>query len=105
RQRVGMLEGFVLEAASGEPISGAEVSVWHLNNSGERVADPALTTDANGFFSMKSSRSWGYLFRARHHGQDLATPEDIRSYYWQDPDERNPTPRAMTIFFTDRTIY
>jgi hypothetical protein len=105
RQRAGLLEGFVLQAGSGEPISGAEASVWHLNNSGERVSDPTLTTDTNGFFSMKASRSWGYLFRARHEGQEIATPGDLQSYYWQDPEEQNPSLRAMTIFFTDRAIY
>ena len=40
REREGWIEGFVLEADSGEPVAGAEVSVWHLDNNGNRVADP-----------------------------------------------------------------
>src|SRR5205823_13050814 len=99
RQRNGMLEGFVLEANSGEPVSGAEVSAWHLDQSGNRVADPTLTSDTNGFFSVKSSQSWGHLFRARHEGREIATADDLGSYYQGD---QGPTPHAATVLFTDR---
>src|SRR5205814_3672770 len=46
RQHDGRLEGFVLEANSGEPIGGAELSVWRVDNQGNGVADPVLTTDS-----------------------------------------------------------
>ena len=59
RTRSGQLEGFVLKADSGEPIAGATVSVWHLDNQGNRVADPALTTDENGFFSHQAGAEPG----------------------------------------------
>src|ERR1051326_153970 len=77
RQRDGEFEGFVLEAKSGEPISGAELAVWHLDNQGNRVADPGLTTDENGFFSLNTSQNQGYLTRPRHKGRELATPNDL----------------------------
>ena len=99
----GNLEGFVLDADSGEPIQGAEVDVWHLDNQGTRVADPKLTTDGNGFFSMKPTVNRGYLLRVRHGGQELATPGDLWSYNWQQRPE--PRPSAQTIFFTDRALY
>ncbi len=101
RQRDGALEGFVLEANSGEPISGAELSVWHLDNQGNRVADPTLTTDQNGLFTMKSSQPHGYLFRARYRGRELAAPGDVVAYGWQE----RQRPEAQTIFFTDRALY
>lgn len=103
RQRGGVIEGFVLHANSGEPISDAEISVWHLNNQGDRIADPTMHTDENGLFSMNGTRNFGYLFRARHDGQELATIDDIYNYSWQNPEEEKP--RAMTFFFTDRAIY
>jgi hypothetical protein len=103
RQRSGKLEGFVLEAISGEPVNFAEVSVWHLDNQGNRISDPTLITDENGFFSMNPSRSWGYLFRARHNGRELATANDLQVYDGQTPEEQKP--HAVTIFFTDRAIY
>ncbi len=97
------LEGFVLQANSGEPIPGAQVSIWHLNQTGDRVGDPTATTDENGFFSMKSEQNRGYLFRATHEGQSVATQGDIWNYYWQGQEQQRPA--AQTIFFTDRAIY
>ncbi len=99
----GSLEGFVLDADSGEPILGAEVEVWHLDHQGTRVADPKLTTDANGFFSMEPGVNQSYLFRARHNGQELATSGDLGFYAWQV--RREPPATARTIFFTDRALY
>jgi hypothetical protein len=103
RTRNGRIEGFVLQADSGEPVHGAEVSVWHLDNQGNRVADPALTTDENGAFSLKPAENPGYLFRARHNGQELATAADIWTYGWQN--QQTYQPAAQTVFFTDRAIY
>jgi uncharacterized protein YfaS (alpha-2-macroglobulin family) len=99
----GLIEGFVLKAGSGEPVTGAEVAVWHLDNQGNRIPDPTLTTDENGFFSITPSRNAGYLFRARHDGQELATAGDLWTYGGYDPQQ--PRPTAQTVFFTDRAIY
>jgi hypothetical protein len=103
RTHDGRIEGFVLKADSGEPVTGAEVSVWHLDNQGNRVADPTLTTDENGFFSVKPSKNRGYLFRVRHNGQELATAGDLWAYGGYGPQEVRPG--AITVFFTDRAIY
>jgi len=103
RPRAGNIEGFVLEANSGEPVSGAEISVWHLDNNGNRVADPKLATDENGTFSIKPAQNRGYLFLARHNGQELGTAQDLWWYGWNQPGEQRPY--AATIFFTDRAIY
>ena len=103
RTRAGKIEGFVLMANSGEPVVGAEVFIWHLNNQGTRIADPTLTTDENGFFSIKPVQNNGYLFRARYNGQNLATTSDIWTYGYSGPQE--PRPAAQTVFFTDRAIY
>ncbi|HOX56208.1 MAG TPA: alpha-2-macroglobulin family protein [Candidatus Paceibacterota bacterium] len=103
RTRDGKIEGFVLVADSGEPVSGAQVAVWHLDNQGNRIADPTLTTDENGFFSLKPSQNRGYLFRARHNGQELATANDIWSHDRQNWQARRQA--AQTVFFTDRAVY
>ncbi len=101
RTHDGRLEGFVLKAGSGEPVAGAEASVWHLDNQGSRIADPTLATDENGFFSLKPGQNRGYLFRARHEGQEIATAGDLWVYYNRQEDR----PSAQTVFFTDRAIY
>ncbi|HEY5480382.1 MAG TPA: alpha-2-macroglobulin family protein, partial [Verrucomicrobiae bacterium] len=103
RMHDGRMEGFVLKADSGEPVTGAEVAVWHLDNQGNRIADPTLTTDENGFFSIEPAQNAGYLFRARSGGQELATASDLWAYGYQNPQE--PRPAAQTVFFTDRAIY
>lgn len=103
RNRSGQVEGFVLEAQSGEPVASAAVSVWHLDNQGNRVNDPALTTDENGFFTMKPNGNRGYLFRVRHQGRELATGDDQWFYNYSRAQEYQP--RAQTVFFTDRAIY
>ena len=102
RERAGQLEGFVLQARSGEPVAGAQVAVWHLDNNGSRVADPVLTTDQDGFFSMRTARNRGYLFLARHQDQALASATDL---WGSGRGPEPPQPRAQTVFFTDRALY
>ncbi len=104
RQRVGLFEGFVLEAASGEPIAGAEVNAWCLDQNGKRIATPALTTDTNGFFSLEPEENRTYLFRARHQGRELASANGLWGY-GRNYDEDTNWPQQQTIFFTDRAIY
>src|SRR6185503_10757875 len=73
RQRYGNIEGFVLEATSGEPLRDAEVMAWYLDNNGNRIPKPKLTTDENGFFSLEATEQRGYLLRARHNGRELGS--------------------------------
>lgn len=93
-------EGFVLQANSGEPVAGAEVMGWYLDNQGNRIAAPVLATDKNGFFSLPTVAQRGYVLRVRYQGQELGS----REYY---PAYVNPGPAAVvqTIFFTDRALY
>lgn len=104
RQRTEDIEGFVLEAVSGEPLAGVSVSVWHTDNRGQRVADPTLTTDENGGFTLKKPANGAYLFLARdRRGRELGTPGEVPIYEWL----RRPETHAsfQTVFFTDRAIY
>ena len=100
RPRDGSIEGFVLEADSGEPLAGAEVMAWHLDNQGNRIPHPALTTDENGFFTFKSAQNQSYLFRARHNGRELGSQQEYSAYRY-DPERAY----EQTVFFTDRSIY
>lgn len=103
RTHDGQTDGFVLAADSGEPIQGAQISVWHLDQNGNRVPDPGLVTDTNGFFTFTPEPNRGYLFRARYNGREVASMDDLWAYNYQnDPAVR---PQAQTIFFTDRGLY
>ncbi|HLH52979.1 MAG TPA: alpha-2-macroglobulin family protein [Verrucomicrobiae bacterium] len=103
RTRNGQFEGFVLAANSGEPVPNAEVSVWHLDQNRNRVADPSLKTDENGFFTFKSSANGGFLFRARFNGHEIASATDL--WFYGNPVDSENRPMAQTIFFTDRGLY
>ena len=101
RPRNGDVEGFVLEATSGEPVKGAEVASWYLDNNGNRVAVPPVSTDENGFFSIDTKESRGHLLRVRHNGRELASQQEYWAYR-QQPDRET---RQQTVFFTDRALY
>jgi hypothetical protein len=99
------IEGFVLEANSGEPLSGAEVMAWHLDNNGNRVpTGPAASTDANGFFSFRAAEHRGSLLRVRAKigdaRQELGSMQEYYSYQIYQPDRQE-----QTVFFTDRALY
>lgn len=101
RNRPGQLEGFVLAAASGEPIEGARVQGWYLTDQGNRLPVPEATTDTNGFFTLAAPENRGVLIKATARGQSIATAgEHDRSQ------PGRPTPMIdRTVFFSDRAIY
>jgi hypothetical protein len=99
RPRQGFIEGFVLNATSGDPVSGAEISAWRLDNGGNRVAEPKLMTDANGFFQF-AAQNRSYLLRAHSGNDQVASQYDIASHRG----EAAPV-SEQTIFFTDRALY
>lgn len=101
RPRNGAVEGFVLEANSGEPVVGAEVAAWYVDNNGNRIAVPPVGTDPDGFFTMTAHESRGYLLRARHNGRELASQQE----YWAYRPQPDREARRQTVFFTDRALY
>lgn len=104
RPRAGEVEGFVLAAGSGEPLAGAEVQTWYLDQHGNRVPGTPLATDTNGFFSFKPVAERAYLVRARHQGREIATAQDLWNYDASGR-SREKWPYRQTVFFTDRAIY
>ncbi|NQT38770.1 MAG: hypothetical protein HQ581_14845, partial [Planctomycetes bacterium] len=97
----GVLEGFVLEAKSGEPIAGAEVRAWYRSGDNRRAAIPATTTDRNGLFRFSRGPNRGYLILARDGDQQLAARQE---YAIHESDTRL-RPYERTVFFTDRSLY
>ncbi len=97
----GRLEGFVLNALSGEPVVEARVQAWSRVNNRMRTAGPVLTTNENGLFSMAGQRNQRYLFHATHGDHQVATYNDqsVNTY------NNQPRPHQRTIFFTDRSLY
>ena len=100
RQGSGALEGFVLNAISGEPVQGASVRSWKRERNNRRVELRATRTDANGLFKLQTNRT-SLTILASHQGQSLATAND---YYVNDR-VSNPRPYERSVFFTDRSLY
>ena len=104
RANSGQTEGFVLEAGSGEPVAGAEVVAWHLDNNGNRVKHEPVRSDELGLFKIPpTDRPRGLLLRARHQGRELATRQEYAS--WNRGDRQSTRVHRQTIFFTDRALY
>ncbi len=101
RNGEAQVEGFVLNAISGEPLPGAEIQAWYHTQNNVRQAGPTAKTDANGLFSLAATANQSLLLLARHSGQMLATANDYQGFQ-QDLRAR---PTTRTIFFTDRSLY
>ena len=101
----GVIEGFVLDARSGEPLAGAEVRAWRPKEErGARDAWESLnpkTTGEDGLFRWENVRVRSYMVHARRGTQELATARDFHISR-HSPAEK---PAAQTIFFTDRKLY
>jgi hypothetical protein len=101
RPGAGSMEGFVLDAASGEPIAGAAVQDWGRDWNGGILTGGAGKTDSNGFFSVAGVIQRQNVIHAAFRDQQLATANDIFVY----SQDIRPKPHEQTIFFTDRSLY
>jgi hypothetical protein len=105
RSRSGesLLEGFVLDAASGEPIRDAEVRVWLLPDWRQKTLEELkpTKTDADGLFRISGTTQRSHIVLIRHGNQQLATARGYSVYQH----DRTPKPFERTVFFTDRSIY
>ena len=95
----GLVEGFVLDAISGEPVADAKVRAWFRNRNVRTEVDPT-ETDENGRFKFPAANR-GYLLLASKGRQQLSTQND----YWNHNRIHHPRPQETTVFFTDRALY
>jgi hypothetical protein len=95
----GSLEGFVLNANTGEPIQGAKVRSWKRENKRKIDLEP-VSTDANGLFRIKQGRA-SIRVLASHEGQTLSSKDLF--YVYQNNNQYRPNERS--VFFTDRSLY
>ncbi len=99
----GKLEGFVLNAKTGEPIANAKVRMFvrqDRNNSVREATAAAVSTNANGLFSVASNDRGAFLL-ASANGQELAVQNEQRTY----SQSEQPTNFVQFVLFTDRSIY
>jgi hypothetical protein len=101
RQGEAKLEGFVLNAISGEPLAGAQVQAWYHTRNNVRQAGPTAKTDSNGLFALPPAANQNCLLVARHAEQMLSTANDYSGYQR----DLRTRPMTRTVFFTDRSLY
>jgi hypothetical protein len=96
------IDAWVLYAVTGDPIPGAEVSVWIENEKTKHLAArKSAATDADGYVRLVGDLEDGVLLAS--HGGNFALSEEVRTYY--DSFASNPSRLVDTYFFTDRGIY
>ena len=102
--RDGFIEGFVLDAKSGQPLVNAKVTRWtyrRSNNQYQYVLTDQAHTDENGLFDFYRVDQDRFIIVAEYGGQELASENTYRVRSAQN----DPTPRERTVFFTDRSLY
>jgi len=101
--RDGVVEGFVLNAMTGEPLAEATVTRWTYDGTSRRYLPADQTqSDENGLFGfLHDSKSASFLLVAEHGGHRLASGSTYNtSSGWSDPKAHE-----QTVFFTDRSLY
>ncbi|HVK16966.1 MAG TPA: alpha-2-macroglobulin family protein, partial [Fimbriiglobus sp.] len=100
------VEGFVLNAKSGEPVAGAKVQTWTRDNNNRLNAGETVATDKNGLFRVETQTDprtgRRLLLMATNSEQALAAQQDFYGYPRPVPPKQ---PTGQTVLFTDRSLY
>ncbi len=96
-----MVEGFVLDAVTGEPIAGARVRAWNRSRGRQFMALNPTRTDTNGMFRFRGNEPLQVLIHASRDGQSLSSFNLLQTY---NQSSQNPVVE-QTRFFTDRALY
>jgi uncharacterized protein YfaS (alpha-2-macroglobulin family) len=100
-QGKGSIEGFILDANSGEPLAGAKIQSWSWDWNGHYNVGPTGSTDKNGYFSIVGTQQRSNMVLASHDGQQISSANQIYPY----SGDFHARPSQQTIFFTDRSLY
>ena len=96
------LEGFVLDAASGEPLRGVEVRAWAQQRWNQIHEELETTrTDRDGLFRVAGRSQHQHVLLVRRGNHTLGTAQQYRVR----EHGRRETSFERTVFFTDRAIY
>ena len=102
RSRANHVEGFVMEANSGEPVEGANISIW-LRNQQDKAKERKSISDKTGFFKFtKNQREYYGDALAQHKKQRVGTTSNngfLGGRLSKSKQEQS------IVFFTDRAIY
>jgi hypothetical protein len=95
------IEGFVLDALSGDPVPGVRVRVWSGTWNTPMAEQSSVFTDALGRFRATPAQGHQHMLLAEHDGQSLALTGPV-----SDPFTTQATPvEERATLFTDRALY
>lgn len=98
RTKAGGVEGFVVDAVTGEPLPGIKVDTWVQDN--ETVRQKSTKTNDQGYFNLQIGRGGRHLVVASKGFQRAVTR------MWSRRSSNNPEKDdSRIVFFTDRSIY
>lgn len=99
-----VVEGFVLNATSGEPIAGANVKMWTRDDrQGWLKPGEQTKTDENGLFRFTHGTDSRYsVFLAEAAGHQIST---ANGFWWGGRGGSPESVYSQTVFFTDRSLY
>jgi len=89
----------VLDAVTGEPLAGAEVTLWRDAGQQKWFADGKATTGDDGLVSFQPDAQGGRYLFAKHGGHSVLSSQ-LNGYKNESSDNH-----TQTFFFTDRAIY
>ncbi len=93
------LDAWVLDAVTGEPLKGAEVTLWRAGEKQTWTADAPVTTGDDGFVSFQPDDGKDcYLFAKL--GGHMVLSHELRGYATRIRDDK-----TQSFLFTDRAIY
>ena len=102
RSRANHVEGFVIEADSGEPVEGANISIW-LSNRSDKTTERKTTSDLNGFFTFTKDPKLNYGDVLAQYGEEQVGTTTNNGFWGGQLSK--PKQEQSIIFFTDRAIY
>ncbi len=98
----GPVEGMVLKALTGEPVTGANVRAWARNREGWLQPGEQVKTDENGLFKFDGATdNRATLFLVESGGQQISTANEFYGGGRTSPEVKG----EQTVFFTDRSLY
>lgn len=100
RNYENVIEGFVLQALTGQPLANATVRAWSRDREGWYKEIKSTTTDANGLFRIAKAWDNSIILLAEHQGRKISTANE----YWVNGSSPESA-GAQTVFFTDRSLY
>jgi 5-hydroxyisourate hydrolase-like protein (transthyretin family) len=96
----GAIEGFVLDADTGEPLEGAQIRTWQRQDNQWKEIRQARS-NTQGLFRLSTSPQQGCVILARHGDHELATANQYRARRTG----RQYRAYERTVIFTDRALY